>query len=243
MMMPQPTEPKGQVLPPYVVRSSLNARVSARASAGEKPSIADLPASATEGDAWLVAEHLHVWGGGRWIDAGPIRGPQGPQGERGPRGEKGDSGDVNNHQHPIDDVTGLSGRLAALERDTGWRSITALSPAGVLEDGAVSRLRRVGDIVYMEGYGLPGEVLKTVALASAHTFAELPLGFRAAGYTPARGTLSHAYGSSFGTIEFFADRAQPRLNMGGAAVGIYSGFLSWSVEFHTTDPWPTSLPG
>ena len=153
------------------------------------------------------------------------------------------------HQHALADVDGLAERLAALERDTGleqdtgWLDIADLSPAGVLEDGAVSRLRRVGDIVYMEGYGLPGEVLKTVALASAHTFAELPLGFHSAGYVPARGTLSHAYGSSFGTIEFFADRAQPRLNMGGAAVGIYSGFLSWSVEFHTTDPWPTSLPG
>lgn len=147
------------------------------------------------------------------------------------------------HRHPLADVDGLTARLAALERDTGWRNIIALSPTGVLADDTTSRLRRVGDIVYLEGYGFPGDVLKTVALASAYTFAELPLGFHAAGYVPARGTVSHAYGSPFGTIEFFADRAQPRLNMGGAAVGIYSGFLSWSVEFHTTDPWPTSLPG
>lgn len=67
---------------------------------GEKPSIDDLPAGATEGDAWLVGNDLHVWGGGRWVNAGPIRGPQGveggrgPQGERGEKGAKGDKGDT-----------------------------------------------------------------------------------------------------------------------------------------------------
>lgn len=184
-------------------------------------------------------------------DVGPIgppgeRGPQGPQGPQGPKGDKGDPATWSNisdkptsYPSTIPDVQGLTARLAALERDTGWRNITALSPAGVLEDGAVSRLRRVGDIVYMEGWGSTGDVLKTVDLATAHVFAELPLGFHSASYSPARGTISHDYGSTFGIMEFFADRGQPRVNMGRTAIGKYTGFLNWSVEYHTTDPWPT----
>lgn len=59
---------------------------------GEKPGIADLPAEAVEGDAWLIDQQLHVWGDSRWINAGPIQGPQGPEGPRGPQGEQGEVG-------------------------------------------------------------------------------------------------------------------------------------------------------
>lgn len=46
---------------------------------------ADLPAAATIGDAYLVAGHLWVWTGSttKWIDAGPVVGPQGAPGVSG----------------------------------------------------------------------------------------------------------------------------------------------------------------
>lgn len=74
---------------------------------GEKPSVADLPAGATEGDAWLVGPDLHVWGGGRWVNAGPIRGPQGVEGERGRQGERGEKGKDGERGEPGE--TGLQG--------------------------------------------------------------------------------------------------------------------------------------
>lgn len=48
---------------------------------GEKPTPADLPTDAEEGDAWLVQGDLYVWTGTAWQNVGNI---QGPQGEVGP---------------------------------------------------------------------------------------------------------------------------------------------------------------
>lgn len=103
---------------------------------GEKPSIDDLPAGATEGDAWLVGPDLHVWGGGRWVNAGPIRGPQGVQGERGPQGEggtdgaKGDKGDTG--ETGLQGIPGPANHLTLGEVTTGPSlevSITGEAPA------------------------------------------------------------------------------------------------------------------
>ena len=41
---------------------------------------ADLPATGTTGDAYLVGGDLYVWTGAAWTDAGPVRGPQGAPG-------------------------------------------------------------------------------------------------------------------------------------------------------------------
>lgn len=72
-----------------------------------------LPATAAEGDGYLVGEELYVWTANTWKDCGQIQGPagkdgavgpqglsgkdgtagvQGPQGIQGPKGDKGDTG-------------------------------------------------------------------------------------------------------------------------------------------------------
>jgi hypothetical protein len=79
---------------------------------------ADLPATATNGDLYVVSEpapaHGFVWDGptSAWVDAGPVQGPQGvpgPQGESitGPQGPKGDPGDP--AALPISTATVLGG--------------------------------------------------------------------------------------------------------------------------------------
>lgn len=66
---------------------------------GQVPTVADLPAGATQGDAWIVQEtgDLWSWNGTAWINLGPIQGPQGapgPQGVAGPAGPQGPQGAV-----------------------------------------------------------------------------------------------------------------------------------------------------
>jgi hypothetical protein len=57
---------------------------------------ADLPASATQGDLWIVESPApavaYVWDDetAGWIDAGPVQGPQGIEGPEGPQGPAGD---------------------------------------------------------------------------------------------------------------------------------------------------------
>jgi hypothetical protein len=47
---------------------------------------ADLPATGTTGDGYLVGGDLYVWTGSAWTNAGPVRGPAGPAGATGPAG-------------------------------------------------------------------------------------------------------------------------------------------------------------
>lgn len=56
--------------------------------------VAELPATGVDGDAWLVGSDLYVWDGGAWKNYGPIRGPVGPQGPTGLQGEVGPQGPV-----------------------------------------------------------------------------------------------------------------------------------------------------
>lgn len=103
---------------------------------GEKATIGDLPAGATEGDAWLVDNDLHVWGGGRWVNAGPIRGPQGIEGGRGPQGERGEKGAPGDKGDPgetgLQGIPGPANHLTIGEVTTGptpSASITGETPA------------------------------------------------------------------------------------------------------------------
>lgn len=66
------------------------------------------------GDAYLVAGDIYLWGDDRWVQAGPLRGPQGPQGDPGPQGDKGDKGDPGT-QGP----RGPAGEVDSLEVSTG----------------------------------------------------------------------------------------------------------------------------
>lgn len=62
---------------------------------GQVPTSANLPPTGNiAGDAYTVADtnHLWIWDGTRWNDAGPIVGPQGPAGPVGPAGSTGPQG-------------------------------------------------------------------------------------------------------------------------------------------------------
>lgn len=59
---------------------------------GKVDTTSQLPATASEGDGYLVGEELYVYTSGAWKDCGPLQGPQGVQGIQGPKGDKGDTG-------------------------------------------------------------------------------------------------------------------------------------------------------
>jgi hypothetical protein len=56
---------------------------------GTVASQADLPASGTLGDAYLVGGNAYVWTGTAWTNAGPVQGPKGDTGPAGPQGPPG----------------------------------------------------------------------------------------------------------------------------------------------------------
>ncbi|TYA97393.1 collagen-like protein, partial [Lactobacillus sp. SL9-6] len=59
---------------------------------GKVDTTSQLPATASEGDGYLVAEELYIWTNNAWKDCGPIQGPAGKDGATGPQGPKGDTG-------------------------------------------------------------------------------------------------------------------------------------------------------
>lgn len=86
---------------------------------GSFDNTSQLPASGTDGDAYLISGNLHVWNGTAWVNVGNIQGPQGligltgatgSQGIQGAKGEKGDQG--------IQGIQGLKGDTGA-KGDTG----------------------------------------------------------------------------------------------------------------------------
>lgn len=61
---------------------------------GTKASEADLPATGTEGDGWIIGSDLWVWSvtDNDWINVGGFVGPTGPAGPTGPEGPQGSQG-------------------------------------------------------------------------------------------------------------------------------------------------------
>ena len=61
---------------------------------GSVPTEADLPATATQGDAYIVQEDDSLWiyDGTAWVSGGSIQGPPGAQGPQGPQGDTGPQG-------------------------------------------------------------------------------------------------------------------------------------------------------
>ena len=59
--------------------------------AGTVADEASLPATAADGEGWIVSStgHLHIWDGTGWIDAGNVTGPAGPAGPAGEAGARG----------------------------------------------------------------------------------------------------------------------------------------------------------
>ncbi|GGA72707.1 hypothetical protein GCM10011490_24360 [Pseudoclavibacter endophyticus] len=119
--------------------------------------------------------------------------------------------------------------LQASLPDTGWRDIT-----GLLENGWTAspghpglRIRRIGALVSVQGEGLvPG---------TSTSLAVLPTGFKATG----RAAASAYIGS--GTLPIYG-----RAIGGAVQCNNTTSPAAWrdlTVNFFTTDPWPTVLPG
>jgi hypothetical protein len=80
---------------------------------GSVATVADLPATANEGDAYIVTStgDLHVWNGTAFVNTGLVRGPEGPQGATGAAGPNGPQGPAG--------PAGADGGLVAYEVVTG----------------------------------------------------------------------------------------------------------------------------
>jgi hypothetical protein len=89
----------------------------------------DLPATANEGDAYIVTftGHLHVWDGTAFVDTGPVQGPEGPQGPVGDIGPQGVQGPI-----------GPAGPAGADGGLAGYQIVTAPSVPIAASDFAVS---------------------------------------------------------------------------------------------------------
>jgi len=59
---------------------------------GKVDTTSQLPATASEGDGYLVGEELYVWTNGAWKDCGQIQGPAGKDGKDGAIGPQGPAG-------------------------------------------------------------------------------------------------------------------------------------------------------
>ena len=108
---------------------------------GKVDTTSQLPATASEGDGYLVNEELYVWTNGAWKDCGPLQGPQGIQGIQGPKGDKGDTGATGPQgpqgiQGPKGD-TGETGTQGP-KGDTGATGATGpIGPQGPVGSGLV----------------------------------------------------------------------------------------------------------
>jgi hypothetical protein len=94
----------------------------------EQADLLDLDASV--GDAYIVTadDHLYIWDGEDWVDAGLVRGPAGPEGDVGPAGPQGTQGPMGETGAPGAD--GEDGGLAGYEIVVG--SAVVLSAGQVL---------------------------------------------------------------------------------------------------------------
>lgn len=128
---------------------------------GKVDTTAQLPATANEGDGYLVAEELYIWTNGAWKDCGSLQGPQGVQGPKGdtgatgPQGPKGDTG-ATGPQGPKGD-TGETGPQGP-KGDTGATGATGpVGPqgpvgAGLVVKGTVSNASQLPTTGNQEGY-------------------------------------------------------------------------------------------
>jgi hypothetical protein len=122
---------------------------------GQVATVANLPANAAQGDAYLVQadDSLRVWdtGTNSWVNGGSIQGPQGPAGVAGPAGATGAQGPAG-PQGPqgIQGPAGADGAIGP--RGTGWFTGSGAPPATIA--GAVDGdlyLDLVSGTVYVLG--------------------------------------------------------------------------------------------
>lgn len=98
---------------------------------GSVPTSADLPATATQGDAYIVQEDDSLWiyDGTAWTSGGSIQGPQGVQGPTGAQGIQGVPGDTGPQgAQGVKGDQGIQGEVGP-KGDTGAQGIQG--PQGV----------------------------------------------------------------------------------------------------------------
>jgi hypothetical protein len=114
---------------------------------GRVPSEADLPATATHGDLYILEDTQHAWVWDKDIpgfeDAGKIVGPQGAQGETGPQGIQGPQGDKGDQGiQGIQGEVGPQGPVGATGADS-----TVPGPQGIQgETGATGPQGPAGEV-------------------------------------------------------------------------------------------------
>lgn len=98
---------------------------------GQVATVAELPASAEQGDAYIVQadDSLQVWDAtsSSWVSGGSIQGPQGIAGAQGSKGLQGEIGPAGPQgSQGIDGPAGSAG-----ERGTGWFNGTGAPAADI----------------------------------------------------------------------------------------------------------------
>lgn len=123
----------------------------------------------------------------------------------------------------------LVARLATLERDTGWRDITALLENGWLATQV--RIRRVGPNVYFSHLGLDGRS------RTGSRFLTLP-----AAFVPLMSLIpfAHTNGVLCALVNGTGGIDPPTAIYNAAPNTYSSGESSWGVP---SAAWPTTLPG
>lgn len=136
------------------------------------------------------------------------------------------------HQHPVSDVTGLAARLAALEQDTGARSLNALVTGRISGDIILQRVGKTVFLTINELMVTPNSGAATWSLGGV-----LPVGFRFV--TPA-----YRYFSCFARSSNH-NRGEIRVNRyGGLDIYNVNGLATnVSASWPTADAFPTTLPG
>lgn len=135
----------------------------------------------------------------------------------------------------------LTDRLAALERDTGWRKL-ATTHASAARTGGTVTVKRTHTKVRMRfvDVQLPDGAGPVIVIHPA----ELPLGFT----VPATGTVA-TVGNGVGSTHLNYLRANGSFwwvkqeQTTTASLSRAGVSLSGEIEWTTDDPWPTTLPG
>lgn len=84
---------------------------------GTLASTAELPATGTTGDGYIISGDLHVWDGTAWNNTGQIQGPAGADGAQGPQGPQGLPG----QGVPTGGSAGqILSKTSAADYDTQW---------------------------------------------------------------------------------------------------------------------------
>ena len=117
--------------------------------------------------------------------------------------------------------------IAAATRDTGWRDISTLLPAGW--SGTVALLRTQNRVTIVGTNIRPAAVGTTGIL-------DVPAGFRPARKTNGVGDESGAYRPVF-ALNFSPYKLEIR-NIAAA-----SSWVDFSITYVTQDVWPAALPG